>query len=133
MAAQALVVGADQVGLADGRGGLELAAGCRAGVPAELAHARPDRSRADQGDLAPAVHHGADLLGQVVDSCRVERPVGTGQHAGPDLDDPGLGRQDDVVADQVAQHRTGMPLAGAATALGSGDRRIGDRCEISTS
>ena len=32
MAAQAFVVGPDQVGLADGRGGLELAAGYRAGV-----------------------------------------------------------------------------------------------------
>ena len=32
MAAQALVVGADQVGLADGRGRLKLAAGCRAGA-----------------------------------------------------------------------------------------------------
>ena len=75
MAAEAFVVGADQVSLADGGGRLELGQVVGPAFPAELAHPRADRARADQRHLAAAVHHRADLLGQVVDPGRVERPV----------------------------------------------------------
>ena len=100
--AQALVVGPDQVRLADRGGGLELRQVVGPSLQAELADPRADGARADQGDLAARVHHGADLLGQVVDSGRVERPSATGQDAGPDLDDPDSRGEDDLVADQVA-------------------------------
>jgi hypothetical protein len=43
MSAQALVVSPDQVRLADGGGGLELAQVVGPAFPAELAHARSDR------------------------------------------------------------------------------------------
>ena len=67
----------------------------------------------------------------MIDSGRVERPVGAGQDAGADLDDPGPGRQDDVVADQVA--RTVRSPAGVAGESGDRTRsssRFGDyvRC-----
>ncbi len=75
MPAQAFVVGTDQVGLADRGGGLELWQVVGPAFPAELAHPRADRAGADQRHLAPAVHHRADLLGQVVDAGRIERPV----------------------------------------------------------
>ena len=58
----------------------------------------------------------------MVDPGRVERPVRTGQNAGPDLDDPGLGRQDDVVAHEVAREdRRRLRVA-------RGRRRVGDGC-----
>ena len=125
MPAQAFVIGTDQVGLADGGGRLKLGQVIRPPFPAELAHARADRSRADERHLAAAVHHRADLLGQMVDAGRIERPVRTGQHAGPDLDDPGLGRQDDVVAHQVSRAGAMRSASSPAAASRQGTVRLG--------
>ena len=88
VAAEALVVGPDQVRLADGGGGLELRQVVGPALQPELADPRADGTRADQGHLAARVHHRADLLGQVVDSRRVEPAIGAGQDVGADLDDP---------------------------------------------
>ena len=103
VAAEALVVGADQVRLADGGRRLELRQVIGPTPPAELAHPRADGTRADQGHLCRPVDHSADLLGQVADPVRVERAVGAGQDARADLDDPGAGREHHIVADQVAR------------------------------
>ena len=116
--AEAFVVGADQVRLADGGGGLELAEVVGPPRQAELADPRADRPRADQGDLPAGGHDRADLLGQVVDPGRVERPVGAGQDARPDLDDPGPRRQDDS---SRTRSRT-IAMRGSST-LGGPSRR----------
>ena len=100
--AQALVVGPDQVRLADRGGGLELPQVVGPALQAELADPGADGTRADQGHLPARVHHRADLLGQVVDSGRVERAVGAGQDARADLDDPDARGEHDLVADQIA-------------------------------
>ena len=105
--AQALVVGADQVRLADRGGGLELRQVVGPAVHAELAHARADGAGADQRDLAARVHDRADLLGEVVNPVGVEGAVWAGEDARPDLDDPRASREHDLVADQVAEGRRG--------------------------
>ena len=79
--------------------------------------------------LRPLVHHRADLLGQMIDAGGIERPVRTGQDAGPDLDDPGLRRQNDVVAHQVARVRR-SPAAHRRRPRSRRERSDWDRCSV---
>ena len=105
VAAEAFVVGPDQVGLANCGGGLELPEVVGPLAQSELANPRAHGPRADQCDPPARVGDEADLLGEVADPGGVEPAVGAGQYAGADLDDPGLCRKDHIVADQVAGHR----------------------------
>ena len=66
VATEAVVVSADEVGLADGGGGLDLAQVIGAFRKSQPADARSDGSRADEGDLATGGGHGRDFLGEMV-------------------------------------------------------------------
>ena len=69
----------------------------------------------------------------MIDSSGIERPIRTGQNAGPDLDDPGLGRQDDVVANEVARQDRRPAAASVAAAAPRRERSCQDRCSASMS
>jgi len=112
MPAQALVIGMDQVGLADRGGRLELPEVLGPAFPPELSHPCADRARADQRYLSAAVHHHADLLGQVIDSSGIERPIRARQHARAHLHDPCVRRQHNLVSYPVAHDRRGRLLLG---------------------
>src|SRR5271157_3699148 len=102
MLAQALAVSTDQVRLADRGGRLELPQVVGPALEVKLADPGADGARADQRNLAARVHHGADLLGEMVDSCGVERPFTSGQNAGADFHDPDRGGEHNLVADEIA-------------------------------
>src|SRR5262249_36382779 len=111
MTAEALVIGANQERLADGGGGLDLREVHRTRRQPELADARADSPGADQGDAPAGVGDGADLLGQVAHAVEIKPPSGARQDARADLDDPSAGGEHDVIAYQVAGHRSSLRSA----------------------
>jgi hypothetical protein len=72
---------------------------------AELTDSGTHGPGTDQRDPPTSRCDSADLFGKVADPGRVEPAIGAGEHAGPDLDDPGSRREDHFVSDQVAGHR----------------------------
>ena len=101
MMTQALIVSADQVRLADRGGRLELPQVVGSSLEVKLADPGPDGTRADQRNLAARVHHGADLLGKMVDAGGIERPFTSGQDAGAHLHDPDAGGENNLVAHEI--------------------------------
>ena len=101
VAAEELVVGTDQVGLADGGGGLER--GEVAGPPLEVQEPDPgaDGPRTHERHPTAPGGEGGELLGQVPEPVEVERAVRGGQNSGPDLDDPSVGGVGELPTDEV--------------------------------
>jgi hypothetical protein len=91
VAAEAFVVSANQVGLADRGGGLELGEIIGASAESELADSGSDGTRAHQGDATTGGDDYRDLLREVVDSIGVEPTVVSREHARADLDHPSPG------------------------------------------
>ena len=107
VAAEALVIGPDEVRLADRGGGLKLRQVVGPLLQTKLADSLHHDAGADQGDLAARVHDGADLLGEMMNPSWIKPSVVTGQDVGPHLDDPDARREHDLVANQITDDGLG--------------------------
>jgi hypothetical protein len=105
VAPETVVVSSNQVCLSDGGRGLELGQVIGALFPTELTHSCPDGTRTHYRHFASAIHDGADLLRQMIDPGWIQCPVRTRENTRSDLNDPGLRRQNDLVAQEIARER----------------------------
>jgi hypothetical protein len=102
----------DEATLADGSDGLQVG---QLGWPAnhsEPSHPCSDGARTHQHDLPAGLADRIDLTTDGVDACRIEKAVGSGQHAGTDLHDDQTGGRRNLLAEVVVHGpwRGGSPI-----------------------